>query len=256
MRNYSNSFQKRLLRLVGLGKLTEYPVVPYQLDHPVPQPEGVTILLHGKRDNCNVIFKSSQGSFSFSQLAPEGTKFKVRTDDDGHSFKADKINREVDIPSAKEKLESWPVYGLLHEIGHIWSGTEKIWLKKLNTAYKVLEIPLLSREIFEEVDLPDEEDKRITELQAWQILGDEEQRAVGSAIYIYGRLKEKGIDVLPHIHSFDDLTKLINVGLRSHDQFKQRFLFDSTSVEQISNGELPWPFLRKQIDRAIRRINL
>jgi len=102
--------------------------------------------------------------------------------------------------------------------------------------------------------LPDEADKRQTELQAWQTLGEEEKRAAGVAVYMCGQLKTKGIDPLPHIRSFNDLAGLANARLHSYDSFKQGFSFNAEQIERMSEGQLPWPFLLEQIDQKLSTI--
>jgi len=224
------------------------PIIPSNLNHPLPQPEGITLWFKGPKDMLAVACETPTNTVVLSCLAPPGTVFSIDPSK-YNNFSSDAPKKQIKIPSNLEYLKRYATpYTILHEEGHSWSRQDKNWDMKLEEAKSTIgDAVLFSREIDGYVWLSDDPDKRQKELEAWKILGEEERRASAIALFFYGRFLERGTNVLPHLKKPLMIEKMVNGLLKRHEVFKISLSFTSAEIRDFINGQLPWPEVQRLV---------
>lgn len=237
-----NRISRVIYTALGSGIFYREYVVPDVLDHRIPQPGEISIHLEGPKDNITVTCDTPNRSFPFSAVVPEGTTFAINASK-FNGYQARTKERKILIPSNVRAQAFIPAFAIIHEGGHIWQANDEEWNKRYVEACKVLNVQLFSRAIDGYVWLPEYTPEREHHMEAWLILGEEERRASAIALYTVGRLRAVGVDPLPQYRTITPLAEVVNVGLKSHEQFKQRLRFTEDEVADFLAGDLPIPNL-------------
>lgn len=217
-------------------------------------PNGVNVFFSGLKENLTISCEVPNGAFYFNQLAPDRTLFRMDYDPEAgyESFKETDLPGEVTIP-AKNIGDINPSYALLHEIGHLWSTFDEEWDSRYFGAESLVSKDMLKLDIFGKgsIKLPEDPREFDKYLEAWKILGHEEQHATAIGIYLLGRLRERGRDPLPDYKSSASLANMVNVYLESHDIFNVGLQFTESQVSTFLAGYLTLPSLKDQLDNHL-----
>lgn len=230
---------------------TEYQI-PDVLDFHLPQPGGITLRYQGPRNSMDIRCLTSQRDISFKDLSVEGTQFSI-----GKWYFANHQDLMIEIPSNFIKLGR-PIRWSLHEIGHLWSLQDEEWLAKYSEAGYLLNDQSICRDPWDE-RLPRENSRLDKELEAEKIIGQEERKADGVGIYIVGRLRIRGFDLMPGTND-PRIQRMINEHTSLRNKHKRHpgfdFRFNIRDVSAIMSGELPWLNLKRVIDERLNALEL
>lgn len=191
--------------------------VPEIIDHTIPQPEEVEIRVSGPKENCEVLFKSPQGEFSFNEIPPE-TRLQINSlpyEGFQHLWFKDREHLIL-IPQTKKRQRKEPALAILHEKGHAASQSDPKWQEKLEKTKKELDTQLLSRAINGFMWVSNEPQKRERERAALAVLAQEERRASAYALWQIRQLRKKGIDPVPHRKTLKELKSFVERTLKKH----------------------------------------
>jgi len=190
--------------------------IPDVVNLTIPQPKGVEIHISGPKDNCEVIFESPEGKFSFNEIPPE-TRFEFHDSSfRGFTHKIRDDEHVIRIPPTKKWQEGDPVLALFHEKGHTASQQDPEWLEELKQANKEIWGQLFWRQIDGSMWTSDEAEKREQERAAMAVFGQEERRASAYALWQVRQLRKKGIDPVPHRKTLKELKGNLERAIKAH----------------------------------------
>jgi hypothetical protein len=138
----------------------------------------------------------------------------------------------------------------MHEGSHLWQDQDEEFLKAQNGAKAALgkklltNFPILSK---------NPEEKQV-EKSAFKTIGDNEKRAAEIALYIVGKLRSQGVDILPQYPDVQSLISLVNPSLKSHENFDQKLTLSQSEIENLVAGKLPYPALKEKIDVRLTKL--
>lgn len=236
------------------GKLTgddisrEY-VVPSVLDQEIKESHEISIFLKGPKEDLQLSCKTPEAIFFFNDLAPKGTIFSINKSNKAGWEVFEEENRVL-VPSNLKLLRKALTYGPIHEISHLWEKEVPEWAIQVDNAKAVLGDKIKQNIVMNLSNNPAERQK---EVDAWITIEKGERRATEIGLYIIGRLKSFGIDVLPKYPDVQSLFRMANSALVSHRQFDSN-PFRVEDAEKIINGDLPYPELKVKIDTQIAKV--
>lgn len=259
-----NWFQRTIWRNIPGSRYrylsySEYQV-PDDLDFEIKQFQETTVVLKGSKDDLSIICTTPQGPIDLAFFAPRGTRFKI----DGDKYSTFSANRKtplISLPCDLRYLLASPVpYVVLHEIGHHWNYKNEEWMLKWTEADKFLKDEAIERDLKDYGGLPWRWEEKQREIDAWRIMGEDEQRAWYTAIYIHGRLKQVGMDMIPQ--GISKLTGYMNRGLKSYEKkftpnkryLRHKFRLKKQAVETILSGQMPCPELQEIVDKHLATV--
>ncbi len=190
--------------------------VPVNLDHTIPQPNGIIVHLQGNRDNVKVNIVTKRGTFSLNELNP-AIRFLVSTSKFDH-FSYNHRDRAVTIPPTREIQGNDVVLSLLHEMGHDASQRNQKWQDALQKARETLRNQLFSRAIDGYMWTSDDQTKREQERQSFALLLEEERRASAQAISQVRELRSEGVELIPHRKTTRDIARFFNEVLPRYEK--------------------------------------
>jgi hypothetical protein len=256
-----NPFYKAVNKL-GFVFGSEF-TVPDNLHHEVEQPLGVKVMLEGPRDNLRVLCKTSSFAILLNDIAPQDTIFAIQRPKeeedakilDFESSAATERVKKVLIPCNLGLLRDETIFATIHELSHLWQREDLEWLNMQINAEKLLTDENTKKRIPVFYFSSDHE-KRQKQIDASKMLDKEESRASETALYIIGRLRSHGIDVLPQYPNVRSLMHVVNVRLRDYQEFDQKLTLDEKKVESLLNGSLPYTDIKEKIDTRITKVVL
>lgn len=191
--------------------------IPDVVNLSIDQPRDVQVQITGPKGDCQVVFTSPQGEFSFNSLLPH-TRFEV-SDSPYRGFQHRMKDDEhiVTIPPVRARYTKEPVLALLHEKGHVASYQDPEWKGKLVEANKELGSQLFSRAIDGLMWVSRESGKREKERAAIGVLLEEEMRATDYALQQVADLRAAGIDPVPHRRTVKELMEYLDMALETHN---------------------------------------
>jgi len=243
----------KFLKLVHKYDPTYIPEynVPSVLDHEIKQDNGASIALKGPKEDFQVRYRGQNFSLLLNDVVPDGTVFAMQ-ESNLQGFEADEEEHKILAPSNLALLKRHTMYGFIHEGSHLWQDQDEEFLKAQNEAKGILGKKLLTP--FAEETLSRNSEEKQTEKNAWKTIGDDEKRAAEIALYIMGRLRSLGTDVLPQYPDAQSLTSLVNPSLKSHENFDQKLTLSQLEIEKLINGELPYLALKEKIDARLIKL--
>lgn len=248
-----NPLAKAVNKVFGLAVGSEY-LVPDILNHKIELSSGVKMELKGPKKNLDVYCRISEGKFLLmNSLAPERSLFEINESKTAGWEADDKLNK-VFVPSNLILLKRDAIYGIIHEISHLWVVLDLEYCERQKRAKEVLGEKL--RGGLSELTLSNNPKDKEREISAWKIIDENEKRAAEIALYILGRTKYLGFDFLPQCPDAKSLIGLVNPHLHSHQQFEQKLTLAEVEVESLISGKLPYPVLKEKIDVQISKFLL
>lgn len=257
----------KVLGLFGRGLYSSREfVIPDILDQKVEQPLGISVLIRGPKRNLRVFCRTPTTTISFADIAPPKTIFtihepervepwKIKSPQKTVGYEASSTltdERKIFIPFDLEILKDKIVYAIIHEAGHLWGKEDYAMLKPQRDAERFLEErKKLSNS--SGTNLSSTHKERDKEIAAWKIILKGETIAAQIAIYIIGRLRASGIDLVPQYKDLESLQEDANKELRSQRQFEQKLVLSREDIESLTNGNLPYPVLKGKIDARITK---
>jgi len=226
--------------------IPEY-IVPRILDHEIKQENGISITLKGPKENLQVLFQGQDFALSFNDIVP-GDSVITLQESNLRGFEAN--DKKIIVPSNLALLKTNPAYGFMHEGSHLWQDQDEEFLKAQNGAKAALgkklltNFPILSK---------NPEEKQV-EKSAFKTIGDNEKRAAEIALYIVGKLRSQGVDILPQYPDVQSLISLVNPSLKSHENFDQKLTLSQSEIENLVAGKLPYPALKEKIDVRLTKL--
>lgn len=230
---------------------TEYQI-PDVLDHRLQEPGGTVLFYKGPRNNLEIICNTKGVDIPFKVLAPIGTRFSIYDISGSKYAYIFHRNLLIEIPSGFLGWEGSKTRWLLHETNHLWNNQDEEWDLRFSNAYDLLNDTSISyrRDPHNEF-LPFNYERKEQELEAERICGQSERRADAGALYMIGRLRKAGVDIMLGLN-ISDLKRMFNynAGLRKKHRYELGFdfRFSTREVSALLLGELPYPRLKEILD--------
>lgn len=238
-------------KVFGLALGSEY-LVPDKLNHKIELPSGATMELKGPREDLEAYYRTPEGrNLLMNSLAPDGSHFEIN-ESKMAGWEADSRLDKVLIPSNLILLGRDTMYGAVHEISHLWVVRDIEYSERQKRAKEVLGEKL--RAGLPEYNLSNNPEERIKEINAWKVIDESEERSAEIALYIFGKLRLLGFDLLPQNKDSESLMALVNPHLASHREFGQKLTLSRDKIENIINGNLPYPGLKEKIDDRLSKV--
>lgn len=191
--------------------------VPDVVDLHIAQPKGVQLHVTGPKEDCQVVFTSSQGEVLFNSIPPQ-TRFEIGDSPyRGFQHRVDGEEHIVAIPAVRALHTKEPVLAILHEKGHAVSHQDSEWKGKLIAANKELQVQLFSRAIDGYMWVDKEPEKRERQRAALGVSLEEEMRATDYALQQVANFRAAGIDLVPHRKTTKELMQHLDMALDTHN---------------------------------------
>jgi hypothetical protein len=170
----------------------------------IPQAGNTDILLEGPKDNLRVILRSSKQLVILNDLAPQDTIFSINEYFTHGPVKNNWKTKQIEISPGKKRQDIL-TYGLLHTIARLqYYSDQDNYSKSIKSHDFVL--PRLQNDGVVDFNSVNKDDM----LVHWKNVAEEERAVSMMALDMVRRLLSEGLNVLPNITSYRQLTELVN----------------------------------------------
>lgn len=240
-----SGLDRAINKVLGFGSPKEY-TIPSFLDQEIKESSEISLFLKGSKENLQVSCKTPRATLSLNDLAPENTTFAINKSNMA-GWEVFEGKNKVLVPSNLELLRIATIYGPIHEISHLWEKEVPEWVNETHDAKNILGEKIKQNIV---LNLPSNPIARQKETDAWKVIEKSERRATEIGLYIIGKLRSFGIDILPNYPDTQSLFAMTKYFFASHRQFNHEpFLIDD--AKSLIDGNLPYLDLKGKIDARI-----